>query len=121
RQLGTREGARGVDVLRAALRALADERAAPDPLVLGQDLHPLAAARVARIEVVALREGDRGRPDEVGVEPVDRACGVAQHAVDAHAELLELVELLRRLAVLAVGDRPLVLGRRSPHPWLPPD
>ena len=42
---------------------------------------------------------------KVGSSAVDRAGGVAEHAVDAHAELLVVVQLLGRLEVLAVDHR----------------
>src|SRR5215208_4181830 len=121
-QLVALDGACGIDVLRTDHATLADEGAPPDPLVLGQDLESFRGALVARIEVVALGEGDRGRPDELRVEAVDRAGGVAQHAVDAHAELLVLVHLIRRLPVFALGqwlllgaDEPRLDPRQLPH------
>src|SRR4029453_3960639 len=36
------------------------------------------------------------------LQPIDRTRRVAQHAVDAHAELLELVELVGGLQILAL-------------------
>ena len=71
-------------------------------LVLDEDVETLPVARIARVEVVPLGERDRGRSDELGVETVDRAGGVAEHAVDAHAELLVGVELVGGLEVLPV-------------------
>src|SRR5262245_27634197 len=98
-----------IDVFGTHLRALTDERTSPDAFVLGQQLHALAGAFVASVEVVALGESNRGRADELGIEAVNRARGIAQHAIDAHAELFELVEFLRRLQVLSLGQRFLYL------------
>src|SRR5262245_18802105 len=94
-----------IDVLRADLRALAHERAPPDTLVGREHLQPFPSALVARIEVVPLRERDGRRPDELWIEPVYRAGRVAEHAVDAHAERLVRLELLRGLQILTVGHR----------------
>src|SRR6516165_1096261 len=60
-----------IDVFRTDLRALTDERAPPDSIVLGEHLESFRAPFVSRIEVVALRERDRGRPDEARLEAVD--------------------------------------------------
>src|SRR6476660_9577472 len=80
-QLVTLDGAGWIDVLGADLGALADERAAPDPLVLGEHLHASRRAFVAVVEVVALRQRDGRRADELRIEAVDRARRIAQHAV----------------------------------------
>ena len=56
---------------------------------------------VARVEVVAARQGDRRRTEKFVVKPVDGAGRVTEHAVDALAELPELVDLGIRLTVLA--------------------
>src|SRR5439155_18256059 len=82
-QLVALDGAGGIDVLRAGPGTFAHKGAGPDPLVPGEDRQPLPGPLVARVEVVALGDGDGGRPDEVRVQAVDRAGGVAQHAVDA--------------------------------------
>src|SRR5439155_25764893 len=97
--------ARRIDVLRTYLGALPDEGAPPDAFVLRQNLEPLLGALVAPVEVVALRERDRGRPDERRIQAIDATRRVAQHAVDAHAVLLVFVHLLRRLPVLSLGLR----------------
>src|SRR5437870_785305 len=86
------------------------EGAAPNPIVLREDFQPLARSLVARILVVALSQGNGGRTDEVRIEAVNRAGGVAEHAVDAHAELLVLVQLLRRLSVFTLRERFLLLA-----------
>src|SRR6266700_2298934 len=99
-----------VDPLRAGPRALADERAAPDTLGLGQHGQPQVRALVARIQVVPLGERDRRRPDELAVQPVHRAGRVAEHAVDAHPVLLVLLQLRRGLQVLALLDRLLLVA-----------
>src|SRR5262249_50033556 len=112
-QLVALDGAGGGHVLRTDLGAFADERAAPDALVLRQESPPLPRPLVARVEVVPLGQRDGGRPEELRVQAVDRAGGVAQHAVDAHAVLLVLVQLFRRLPVLALRQR-LLLGSDDP-------
>src|SRR5262245_26761652 len=93
-QLVALDGPGRIDVLRTDPGALPHEGTTPDPGVVGEDLHPLRGSLVARIQVVALGEGDGGRSDELRVQAVDRAGRVAQHAVDAHAERLVLVQLL---------------------------
>src|SRR5678816_3674385 len=108
-QLVALDRAGRVDMLRAHLRALAHERAPPDPVVLRQDLQSLVAPFVTRVEVVALRQRDRRRSDERRLQAIDRTRRVAQHAVDAHAELLELVELVGRLQILALRYRLLMV------------
>src|SRR6266487_1152150 len=108
-ELVTLDRAGRVDMLRTHLRALPHERAAPDALVLREDLEPLGRTLVAPIEVVALREGNGGRTDELRIQAVDGAGGIAQHAVDAHAVLLVLLQFPRRLPVRSAGQRLLVV------------
>ena len=86
-------------------RAFADERAFPDPLAGGNEVGALVLGAVARVEVVALSEGNGGRTEELRLNAIYRAGGVAQHAVDAHAVLLVLSELFRRLQIFALGQR----------------
>src|SRR5206468_3049641 len=85
-QLVPLNGSGRIDMLRTDLGAFADERTAPDAIVLGEDLHPLCRSLVAAVQIVALREGDGGRANEVWIEAIYGARGVAEHAVDAHAE-----------------------------------
>src|SRR6185312_5009019 len=59
---------------------------------------------------VSLTQRDRRRTEEIRVQGVHRARGVAQHAVDAHAELLELVQFRWGLQVFAILDGQLVLA-----------
>src|SRR4029450_5995249 len=103
-------GARRVDILRANPRALAVERAAPDAFVLRKDVQAFVGPLVAGILVVALRQRYGGRPDEMLVQPDDRASGVTAEAIDAHAELLIGVQLLRGLQVFALAERLLFLA-----------
>jgi hypothetical protein len=91
-------------VLGADARAFADKRAAPDGVVLGEDREAVFGALIAGVEIVTLGESDSGGAGKKGVEPVDRAGGVAKHAVDAHAVLLEGFELFGSLQILAFGD-----------------
>src|SRR5204862_2868535 len=108
-QLVALDGAGRVNILGTGPRTFANEGTAPDAFVFGEEFAALLRSLVARIEVVALRQRDRGRSDELRLQAVDGASGVAQQAVDTHAVLLVLVELLRRLPILALGQRLLVL------------
>ncbi len=92
-------------MLRAHLGAFTDERARPDPFVFREHLHTLRRTLVAAVEVVALGQGSGRRSDEVLVDPVDGARRVTQHAVDAHAVLLVVFQLLGCLSVFAFGQR----------------
>src|SRR5262245_11334718 len=96
-RLGLLNGSGGVHVFRTNPAALADERALPDAFAAGDHLGPDLLCPVARVEIVALGQGDRRWSQELGLQPIDRAGRVTQHAVDAHAVLLILGELLRRL------------------------
>src|SRR3989449_9902185 len=102
-QLGTLYGARRIDVLRTRDRALAHERAVPDPVLAAQDRLPLGTALIPRIEVIALGQRDRSRSEEAGLQGVYRTGRVTEHAVDAHAVLLVRRYLIRRLAVFSIG------------------
>src|SRR5260370_21761953 len=70
---------------------------------------------VARVEVVAARERSRRGAEELVVQAVDGAGRVAEHAVDAFAELAELIDLIHGLAVLAGAKRQFLL---ADDPWL---
>ena len=83
------------------------------PFVFGQHLHTRRRALVAVVEVVPLRKRDGRRPDELRIEAVDRTCRITEHAVDAHAELLVLVQLVGRLQVFAFRQRLFRLDGRS--------
>src|SRR5437016_4389214 len=109
-ELGLLDRLGGVDALRAHDRAFTDEAAFPDPLGVRDDGQPLRQALVARIEVVAPREGGRCRAEKFVVKSVDGAGRVAKHAVDAFAELPELVDLVVGLTMLAAPQRNLLLA-----------
>src|SRR6266404_6663795 len=104
-----------VDALGTDNRAFAHEAALPDALGVRDHRQPLLDALVARIQVVASRERGRGRAEELIVQAVHRAGRVAEHAVDAFAELAELVDLLHGLAVLTCAERVILL---ADDPWL---
>src|SRR3954447_11954933 len=111
-----------VDVLGADSAALTDEGAGPDPFGRRLYVATVCGALVPRVQVVALGQRDRRRAYELRVERVDRAGRVAEHAVDAHAELLVLVQLVGRLQVFArlewtlhVADHPRFDGRQLVH------
>src|SRR5205823_1320385 len=101
---------RRVDALGADDRALADEAALPDALRVGEHRQPLLQALVARIEVVAPRQGGRRGPEKYAVKTVDGAGRVTEHAIDALAELPEVVDLLVGLTMLARAERELLLA-----------
>src|SRR6266567_3506001 len=96
-----------VHVLGTNLGALAHEGTSPNALMLGKDVHALMRALVTRIHVVALGQGDSRGADKYRIETVNRTRGVAQHAIDAHAELFVAIELVRGLEVFSLGRRPL--------------
>src|SRR5580704_18768011 len=92
-ELGLLDRLGRVDALRTDHRAFADEAALPDALGVGDHREPLGQPLVARVEVVAAGERDRGRSEKFVVKAVDGASRVTEHAVDALAELPELVDL----------------------------
>ena len=104
------DGAGGVDALGTDDRAFAHQRAAPDAAFGVDDLHALGLALIPGIGVVALQKRQRSRAGELGIEPVLRTGGIAQHAVDALRELVVLVHLRRRLQIGTVRRRPGLFG-----------
>src|SRR5271157_2121579 len=96
-------------MLGADARALADKRASPNAIGMGQYRGPFRRALVARIHVVALRQRDGRRPDEHWIQSHHRTRRVAQRTVDAHAELLVAVHLLRSLQEFALRKRRFIL------------
>src|SRR5438094_744825 len=60
--LGLLDGAGGIHMLGTDARAFADERAFPDPLAGGNEVGALVLGAVARVEVVALSQGNFGSP-----------------------------------------------------------
>src|SRR5438046_1123027 len=109
-ELGLLDRLGGVDALRTDDRAFADEGALPDALGVTDHRQPLLESLVARVEVVAAGKRRRGRAQKLVVETVDRAGRVTEHAVDALAELPELVDLLIGLVVLTCAERRLLLA-----------
>src|SRR5213593_592986 len=103
--LGALDGRGRIHILRANFRAFAYERALPDAVVAREHRFSLILPLIARVHVVAVTECDRCGAEELRLEPIDRTCGVAEHAVDALGELMESLELRGRLAVLALGER----------------
>src|SRR5205823_1422191 len=61
-------------------------------------------AIVTQVHVVAQRELDRRWANEYRIETIYRTGGVTQQAIDAHAELLVAIELVRSLEVFALGN-----------------
>lgn len=100
---GLLNGFCGIDVFGTHHRAFADVRTFPDAFLAGNDVVPLLRAFISGIEIVAMAERDCSRADEVVFKAVHRARRIAEHAVDALAKLLVILELIRRLAVFALG------------------
>src|SRR2546423_9662346 len=109
-ELGLLDRLGRVDSLRADDRALADEAALPHALGIADDRQPFLQTLVARVEVVAAREGDPAGAQKLVVKTVDRTRCITEHAVDALAELPELLDLLVGLTVLARAERQLLLA-----------
>src|SRR6185369_7686386 len=84
-------------------------RARPRAVSRGQYVPPIRRPFVARVQVVTLPQSDRRWTEEIRVQCVHGACGVAQHAVDAHTELLEFIQFGWGLQVFAILDGQLVL------------
>src|SRR3979411_2982705 len=101
---------RRVDALGAHDRTLADEAALPHALGIADHRQALLESLVSRVEVVAARERDRGGAPALLAGAIHGARRVTQHAVDALAELAELVDLSVRLFVLAGSQRNLLLA-----------
>src|SRR5437667_3999837 len=100
---------RRVDVLRADGGALPHERAVEGPRVSCQEVEPLLRPLVPRVEVVPVPESGCRRPDELSVRGEYRTRGITEHAVDAGAELLIPLKLLRLLQVLSLLECSLPL------------
>src|SRR5262249_27995454 len=109
-QLIALNGPGRINMFRTNPGAFANKRATPDTLMIGENLKPLAGTLIARVEIIALGKGDGGRADELGIEAIDGAGSIAEHAVNTHAELLVLVHLSLGLQVLAFGNRLLLLA-----------
>src|SRR5215208_2195675 len=99
------DGVRRLDPLGANLRAIEDRMAAPDAVLVADDAQALAGRVVAGVadEAVGLRE--RGGADVVLVRAEDGAGGVAEAALDAAGELLQVEHRL-------VGDDEFLLRGR---------
>ena len=76
--------------------AFPDKRAVPDAIVVADDF-ALILSLVARVHVVAVAECDGGWTQKLRLKPVNRAGRVAQHAINTLSELMERLELGRRL------------------------
>ena len=83
-----------IDPFRAGLGAFADERALPDAVVRRANLHAFLRRLVARVIVVSLGQRDGRGTDEARLQSINRAGGIAQHTVDAGAELLVDIQLV---------------------------
>jgi hypothetical protein len=97
-------------MLGADLGAFAHECALPDPVVALQGCLALRFPLIARVHVVTVAEGNRGRAQELRFQPVHRARRVTEHAVNTLSELVVGFELGRSLQVLALRDRLLRLA-----------
>src|SRR6516165_9717510 len=101
--LGLLDCSGGIDVLGTHLRAGADEGALPNAVVAGHHVGPLLLAVVTGVEIVAVRERERRRPDEALVQPALRTGGVAQQAIYAQRVLFEGHQLEGSLKIFAVA------------------
>src|SRR5712671_4142734 len=106
---------RGINMLRANPRALPNKRTSPDALRMCQQPQSLLRALIAIIQVVPLRERKSSRPNKSWFQSHHRTSRIAKRAIDAHAELLVEIQLLRRLQEFAGAKRWLVL---ADQPWL---
>src|SRR5258705_13940799 len=97
-------------MLRTHPCTLADKGASPNPLWMRQQSQPLLCPLIAIVHVVALRESERRGANKRRLQPHHRTRGIAQRAINAHAELLIEIELLRRLQEFAGTQRRLVLA-----------
>src|SRR5215831_18182895 len=70
---------------------------------------------IARVQVVALCQGDGRRAEEALLQADDWAGGIAEHAVYAHAVLRELVQVRWCLQELAFWSRCVLM---LDQPWL---
>lgn len=93
------DGGGGIDEFWTDIGAEADGGAAPNAFVLPHDLVSFVGLIVAAVVVVSIEEGEGSGTDEIGVDIVLRASGVAAAAVDTLRELFVFFELLRRLQV----------------------
>ena len=98
-----------VDVLGADLGAVAHRGASPHTRIGMTEFHPLRAAVVARIGIVAVHQRQDSGPGEVRIHAVLRARRVTQHAIDTSAELPVLFELLWCLQVFTLLESPHLL------------
>ena len=92
-----------------------DEGASPDSFRMSKHCHALVRTLVTGIHVVALGQRDGRRAHKNRVQPDHGTGGVAKCTVDAHAELLVAVQLLRGLQKFALAERWLVF---ADEPWL---
>ncbi len=107
------DGAGRVNILGADFCAFAYESTIPDAAFLGKNVQAFLRSHVAGVQVIPLGQRDGRRAGEAGLQAIDGACGIAEHAVDAHAELLVGIQLVGRLPVLALCQR-IVLVPNNP-------
>src|SRR6185437_2199173 len=62
------DGSCGIDVLRANLRTLANERASPNAFRMGENRHALFRSLIAGVFVVALSQRQRRRAEEYRIK-----------------------------------------------------
>src|SRR5271165_3487566 len=91
-----------IDVLGANSGTFTDKCTAPYSVGMCEHGNALPGAFVARIHVIALGKGQRGRANKYGIESDDGTSRITQGAVDAHAELLVSIDLRRGLQKLSL-------------------
>jgi hypothetical protein len=75
---------------------------------------PLSLSLVARIVIIALRQRKYRGSEEITVILIYRAGGIAEHAIDAQAVLLEVCQFLGSLSVFTFFDW-LWMGADNPR------
>src|SRR5579859_5162965 len=94
------DGSGWVHMLWTDLGALAYERASPDPLRMREYRHAFGGALVARIFVIAMGERQGCWADKDRIKSRNGTGRITKQAIDAHAVLAELFELIRSLEIL---------------------
>ena len=102
------DGLGDLDAARAGVGAVEDRPAAPHAVLVGEDLQPLVAALVARVEDEPMGVDDGRRSDVPGLGPERGARGRARGAQDALRGVVVALALRRRLDALPFGRRRVV-------------
>ena len=105
-----------LDAARAGVGAVEGRPAAPDALLVVQDLQPLLGALVAAVEDEPVGVDDRGRAEVLAVVPEDRARAWCRHAQRMHLVVSsKRARSSARLQALAGGRRCRSVIRNGMH------